>query len=287
MDILDTDVGQDVKVVKIRFPDTNKFSQLKAPTFIKKDDFIVIESEKGQELVKVVESNEDFEEMKSLTFLRKANRDDFKTFDRHLREAEKYLTLCKEEVKSLELKMNLLKVYIPLNRSKVIFYYTAESRVDFRELVKILAKKIKMRIEMRQIGVRDGVQMIGAVGVCGQQCCCATFLDKFDTVGVEMIQRQNLPPTPAKFTGICGRLMCCLSYESETYSIRDFLPEIDSTVEIDSVVYTVKGYDFIRECVEFSSSEGEHVSFTFDELEEKGIVRKSGCGSCNGCGCGK
>lgn len=284
---LDIDTRQDLKLVKIRFPDTNKFSQLRAPAFVRKDDFIVVESEKGQELVKVVESREEFEEIDGMVFLRKATRDDFRTFDRHLKEAERYMHICKEEIKSLGLRMNLLKVYIPLNRTKVIFYYTAESRVDFRELVKILAKKIKMRIEMRQIGVRDGVQMIGAIGVCGQQCCCATFLDKFDTVGVEMIQRQNLPPTPAKFTGICGRLMCCLAYESENYKIRDSLPEIDSTVEIDSINYTVKGYDFIGEYVEFSSPEGDTVRIHFQELIQRGIVKNSSCGNCSGCGCGK
>lgn len=283
---LDIQTKPVLKVVKIRFFDTNKFNQLKAPAFIKKDDFIVVESEKGQELVKVVESKDEYEEIEGLSFVRKATKEDFKIFDKHLKEAEKYLNVCKEESKILGLKMNLLRAYIPLNRSKVIFYYTAESRVDFRELVKILAKKIKMRIEMRQIGVRDGVQMIGAIGVCGQQCCCATFLDKFDTVGVEMIARQNLPPTPAKFTGICGRLMCCLSYESENYSIRDFLPPVDTTVEIDGVNYTVKSYDFIGEVVEFVSADGDTVRFKFNELIEKGIVNipEKTCGSCNGCG---
>lgn len=278
-----------LKVVKIRFFDTNKFSQLKAPVFVKKDDFIVVESEKGQELVKVVESKDNYEEIQELSFVRKATKEDFKIFDRHLKEAERHLALCKEESKNLALSMNLLRAYIPLNRSKVIFYYTAESRVDFRELVKILAKKIKMRIEMRQIGVRDGVQMIGAIGVCGQQCCCATFLDKFDTVSVDMIARQNLPPTPAKFTGVCGRLMCCLSYEAENYSIRDYLPAIDSTVEIDGVVYTVKSYDFIGENVELISAEGDSIRLSFDNLISKGVINvpKNGCGSCEGCSCGK
>lgn len=278
-----------LKVVKIRFFDTNKFGQLKAPVFIKKDDFIVVESEKGQELVKVVESKDDYEEIEGLSFVRKATKEDLKTFDKHLKEAEKHLNLCKEESKNLGLKMNLLRAYIPLNRSKVIFYYTAESRVDFRELVKILAKKIKMRIEMRQIGVRDGVQMIGAIGVCGQQCCCATFLDKFDTVGVEMIARQNLPPTPAKFTGVCGRLMCCLSYEADNYSIRDYLPPVETSLDIDGQTYTVKAYDFIGEVVEFVSASGDIVKFKFDELIEKKVLNipEKSCGSCNGHGCGK
>lgn len=281
--MVDLDTQISLKVVKIKFFDTNKFSQLQTPVYIKKDDFIVVESEKGQEIVKVVESRDDYEEMDGLSFIRKATKDDLKVFDKHIKEAERYLNLCKEESKNLGLKMNLLRVYIPLNRSKVIFYYTAESRVDFRELVKILAKKIKMRIEMRQIGVRDGVQMIGAMGVCGQQCCCSTFLDKFDTVSIDMISKQNLPPTPAKFTGICGRLMCCLAYENDNYDIRDHLPEIGSSIDIDEINYTVKSYDFINEWVEFVTLDGNVVKYSFEELKEKGIINVSKCGGCNGC----
>ncbi|MCX7760082.1 MAG: hypothetical protein N2Z81_02755 [Hydrogenothermaceae bacterium] len=281
------DIKHRLKVVKIRFFDTNKFSAVEAPVFIKKDDFIVVETEKGEEIVKVVEAKEEFDDIESQKFIRKATKEDLKTFDKHIKEADRYLSICKEESKNLGLKMNLLRAYIPLNRTKVIFYYTAESRVDFRELVKILAKKIKMRIEMRQIGVRDGVQMLGAVGVCGQQCCCSTFLDKFETVNVESITYQNLPPTPAKFTGICGRLMCCLAYEKENYEIRDYLPDIESVVEIDGLSYTVKSYDFINEFVEFSSETGEILRLKFDKLKEKGLLKSKECGSCSGCGCGK
>lgn len=275
------------KTVKIKFYDKNKFSQLKVPNFIKRDDFIVIDSDKGQELVKVVESKEDYEEIEGQRFLRKATKEDFKIFDKHLKEAQTYLSICKEESANLGLRMNLLRAYIPLNRTKVVFYYTAESRVDFRELVKILAKKVKMRIEMRQIGVRDGVQMVGAIGMCGGQCCCSTFLDKFDTVAVEMITEQNLPPTPSKFTGICGRLMCCLAYEKENYDIRKYLPEIESSVDIEGVSYTVKSYDFINEWIECISQDGEVIRLTFSELEDKGLLKKSGCESCNECSCGK
>jgi cell fate regulator YaaT (PSP1 superfamily) len=273
----------DTKTVRIRFLDTHKFADVdEVPEKIKKGDFIVIETEKGEELVLVVgRSVPDRENPSTYKFLRKATKKDINIFDKHEKEAEKALKLCKKLAENLGLKMNLLKAYIPLNRSKILFYYVSEGRVDFRQLVKDLAKKLRMRIEMRQVGVRDGVQMAGAIGVCGNQCCCSLFIDKFDTVNVEMLEEQNLPPTPSKFTGICGRLMCCLAFEMENYSIRKDLPETDSEVEINGKIYRVKEYDFIKEKIFFISDTGEIISFSFDELDRLGIKRKSPCEGCS------
>ncbi len=275
-----------LKTVRIRFLDTHKFSDVEnVPVYIKKGDFIVIETEKGEELVLVLgNSIPDPENKTDYKFLRKATRKDIQIFDKHEKEAEKALNLCKVLSERLGLKMNLLKAYIPLNRSKILFYYVSEGRVDFRQLVKELAKRLKMRIEMRQVGVRDGVQMAGAVGVCGQECCCSLFMDKFDPVNVEMLEEQNLPPTPMKFTGVCGRLMCCLAFEVDNYSIRKDLPEIDSEIEVNGKTYTVKGYDFIREVLEVSDEHGIVYTFSFDELDKLGIKRENPCGGCNGCG---
>ena len=273
------------KTVRIRFLDTHKFSDVNnVPVFVKKGDFIVIETEKGEELVLVL-GNSVPDPENSYKFLRKATRKDIQIFDKHEKEAEKALNICKNFAERLGLKMNLLKAYIPLNRSKILFYYVSEGRVDFRQLVKDLAKKLKMRIEMRQVGVRDGVQMFGAVGVCGHECCCSLFMDKFDAVSVEMLEEQNLPPTPMKFTGICGRLMCCLAFEADNYSIRKDLPEEESVININGREYTVKRYDFIKEEVELIDENGMSVFYSFDELDKLGIKREqTGCGGCNGCG---
>ena len=270
------------KTARIRFLDTHKFSDVnEVPQEINKGDFIVIETDKGEELVLVVgRSVPDPENPSTYRFLRKASKKDISTFDKHEKEAEKALNLCKKLAENLGLKMNLLKAYIPLSRSKIMFYYVSEGRVDFRQLVKDLAKKLKMRIEMRQVGVRDGVQMAGAIGICGNQCCCSLFIDKFDTVNVEMLEEQNLPPTPTKFTGICGRLMCCLAFEIDNYSIRKDLPEIDSEIEIEGKKYRVKEYDFIREHIVFVSELGQQVAFTFDELDRLGIKKASPCENC-------
>lgn len=274
-----------LKTVRIRFLDTHKFAEVNnVPSNIKKGDFIVVKTEKGEELVLVLGNAVPTEEGKEYEFLRKATKKDIITFDKNEEESEKALEVCKELAENLGLKMNLLKAYIPLDRNKIIFYYTSEGRVDFRQLVKDLAKKLKMRIEMRQVGVRDGVQISGAVGICGNECCCSLFLDKFGSVNVEMLEEQSLPPTPAKFTGVCGRLMCCLAFEMENYSIRKDLPEISSKLEIKSKLYTVKDYDFIREVIYFENEEGVMVEFSFKELDELGLGKKASCGSsCGGC----
>lgn len=276
-------VDLDKKTVRIRFLDTHKFGDVEnVPDNINKGDFIVIETEKGEELVLAVgRSVPDIENPSPYRFIRKATKKDISIFDKHEKEAEKALNLCKKFAENLGLKMNLLKAYIPLNRSKIMFYYVSEGRVDFRQLVKDLAKKLKMRIEMRQIGVRDGVQMAGAIGVCGNQCCCSVFIDKFDTVNVEMLEEQNLPPTPTKFTGICGRLMCCLAFEIDNYSIRKDLPEIDSEIEINGEIYRVKEYDFIREKIFFTTETGEIISYSFDQLDKLGIKKQLPCENCS------
>ena len=274
-----------IKTVRIRFLDTNKFSEINnVPVSIKKGEFIVAETEKGQELVLVLGNSVPSQESENYKFLRKATNKDIVIFDKNEEEAEKALKVCKELSIKLGLKMNLLKAYIPLDKGKIIFYYTAEGRVDFRQLVKELAKKLKRRIEMRQVGVRDGVQISGAIGICGNQCCCSLFMDKFQTVNVEMLEEQNLPPTPTKFTGICGRLMCCLAFERENYSIRKDLPEIGSIVEIEGKNYTVKNYDFIREVIYFEDETALTTEFSFDKLDELGIGKKSSCKtSCENC----
>ncbi len=280
-----TNIKQRLKTVRIRFLDTHKFSEVNnVPFSIKKGDFIVIKTEKGEELVLVLGNAVPSEEGKDYEFLRKATRKDIIIFDKNEEKAENGLEVCKELAENLGLKMNLLKAYIPLDKNKIIFYYTADGRVDFRQLVKELAKRLKMRIEMRQVGVRDGVQMSGAVGVCGNECCCSLFLEKFGSVNVEMLEEQSLPPTPAKFTGVCGRLMCCLAFEIENYSIRKDLPEIGTAVEIKGKAYTVKDYDFIREVIYFENEEGITTQFSFEELDEFGVGQKLSCGSnCEGC----
>jgi cell fate regulator YaaT (PSP1 superfamily) len=279
-------VNIDLKTVRIRFLDTNKFSDVEVgnDVSIQKGEFIVVKTDKGEELVLVIGfSVPDEEQTENIKFIRKATEKDIKNFEKLEEKAEKYLKICQELAEKYKLKMNLLRAYIPLNKTKVIFYYTAESRVDFRELVKDLAKRLKMRIEMKQVGVRDGVKLSGAVGMCGNTCCCSLFLDKFESVGVEILEEQNLPPTPSKFTGVCGRLMCCLAFEKDNYTIRKNLPEIGKEIIIDNKLYKVKGYDFIKEIVEFYDEENKVVDFSFDYLDTLNLIQGKSCSSCESC----
>ncbi len=279
-------VSIDLRTVRIRFLDTNKFSdvEIESDITIKKGDFIVVKTDKGEELVLAIGfSVPEDQQTENIKFIRKATEKDVENFERLEKKAEKSLKVCQELAEKYKLKMNLLKAYIPLNKTKVIFYYTAESRVDFRELVKDLAKRLKMRIEMKQVGVRDGVKLSGAVGMCGNTCCCSLFLDKFESVGVEILEEQNLPPTPTKFTGVCGRLMCCLAFEKDNYTIRKNLPEIGKEIIIDNKLYKVKGYDFIKEIIEFYDEENKVVDFSFDYLDSLNLIQNKDCSSCNSC----
>ncbi|MBN2331547.1 MAG: hypothetical protein JXO49_10570 [Deltaproteobacteria bacterium] len=149
--------------------------------------------------------------------IRLAREDDFEKLAEHQLKEKAALALCNEFVKEHDLEMKLVRVEYLHDGSKAIFYFTAENRVDFRELVKNLAHQLHIRIEMRQIGIRDASGMLGGLGVCGRELCCASFLNSFEPVTVKMAKEQGLALNPVKISGLCGRLMCCLGYEYENY----------------------------------------------------------------------
>lgn len=200
-----------------------------------KDDPIVVETGKGRCLGRVVVEPRE-KEKKSLAkglkkVIRKATVDDL-VQDQTNRSLEKEgFSFCLERIEARHLKMKLIRVEFFFDRSKAIFYFTSEKRVDFRELVRDLAGRFKTRIEMRQIGVRDEAKMIGGVGPCGREFCCSSFLNRFDLVSVKMAKEQNLALNPTKISGACGRLMCCLAYEHGTYcEFRQGLPKVGKRV---------------------------------------------------------
>jgi cell fate regulator YaaT (PSP1 superfamily) len=159
--------------------------------------------------------------------LRKATPEDLEQFERNRQLEKDTFRFCLQKIKEKDMNMKLVKTEVLLDRSKALFYFTAEKRVDFRELVRDLAAEFKMRIEMRQIGVRDEAKMVCGMGGCGRELCCATFLNKFDLVSVKMAKEQNLALNPTKISGVCGRLMCCLAYEFPTYmELKKNLPKV-------------------------------------------------------------
>lgn len=187
---------------------------------IKPDDFVIIQSITGEELGQVIKHFGDtFRDIRNLScipeILRKATPRDQENFAKKEREEERAYDFCLERIKEREIPIKLIRVTFFTSERKAIFYFTSEGRIDFRDLVKDLAKRFKMRIEMRQIGIRDEAKMVGGLGICGRQLCCKTFLTNLEPITLQMAKKQNLNMNPVKISGQCGRLMCCLSYEED------------------------------------------------------------------------
>ena len=204
---------------------------------IKPDDFVIIHSLTGEELGKVEKHFGDaFNQIKNISsipeILRKANSKDIENFTRKDREEIRAHEYCLARVKEREIPMKLIRVTFFTTERKAIFYFTSEGRIDFRDLVKDLAKKFRMRIEMRQIGIRDEAKMIGGLGICGRQLCCKTFLNNLEPITLQMAKKQNLNMNPVKISGQCGRLMCCLSYEEDVGG-RIYIEDQDELIGYD------------------------------------------------------
>ena len=228
-----------VTVVGVRFKRAGKIYYFSPGEIdIKTGDDVIVETARGIEFGNAVIGSKDVEDNKIVMplkgVIRKATDDDrIKYLDNKTRQKEAYV-ICSEKIKKHKLVMKLIDAEYTFDNNKIIFYFTAEGRVDFRELVKDLASIFRTRIELRQIGVRDEAKMIGGLGPCGRPMCCATHLGDFAPVSIKMAKEQNLSLNPTKISGICGRLMCCLNYEQSTYEdIRRRLPKVGSIVETD------------------------------------------------------
>jgi len=188
---------------------------------LKRGDRCIVESDFGGDLAEIINVSSqicDFPKAAKDTvkIIRKANSDDEKKINRLDSKEEKAFNFCIKRIKSRKLPMKLVKVRYFFNEQKGIYYYTANGRIDFRELVKDLAKELKMRIEMRQVGVRDEAKMIGGLGVCGRELCCFSFIKNFKPVTIQKAKKQKIAINPTKISGVCGRLMCCLAFEDES-----------------------------------------------------------------------
>ncbi|WP_022847059.1 regulatory iron-sulfur-containing complex subunit RicT [Desulfurobacterium sp. TC5-1] len=226
---------------------------------------VVVETDRGIEIVKVLgvyEVNDEtfesfgFKEENTFKVLRKPTEEDLKKFRENEQFCTEAIPVCKEKIKKHELPMKLVKAYTTLNRERLVFYFTSETRVDFRQLVRDLASHFRLRIELRQIGVRDEVKMIGSMGMCGKECCCKEYLECFDSISLSMARIQGLPPNPAKLSGVCGRLMCCLKYEEPIYRIREYLPQIGETITINGVTGRVVDVNIPTETVTLEIDSG-------------------------------
>jgi cell fate regulator YaaT (PSP1 superfamily) len=205
-----------------------------------KNDYVVVETIRGFELGEVVSNVMEISDEEVVSplkpILRIANFEDLKTHKENVDKEKYVLSKTQELIKLNKLEMKLLNCEYTLDRTKLIIYFTAEGRVDFRELVKDLANEFHVRIELRQVGARDGAKVIGGIGPCGRQTCCTTFLREFEPVSIKMAKNQNLSLNPSNISGICGKLLCCIRYEDDNY--RDFKKEMPN---INSMVWTLEG----------------------------------------------
>ena len=219
---------------------------------ISNKDFVIVETSQGEEYGEVAISNRSMPEENIVKPLKKviriANYKDTKHYEENKQKEKEAFEVCQKKIKEHKLDMTLTDVEFKFDNSKVLFYFTADGRIDFRELVKDLASIFKTRIELRQIGVRDEVKRIGGNGVCGRELCCCSFLGNFETVSIKMAKEQNMSLNPSKISGNCGRLMCCLKYEQEVYEEKmNRLPKIGAIVKTQDGEGTVEGVETLKE----------------------------------------
>lgn len=227
---------------------------------LKLGDKVVVETIHGPELGEVTIDPISIEEYKSVLelrpVLRKATPTDLKLHETNLKDAEFALEICKKEVKIAGLDMRLISCEYTLDKSKVIFTYIADERVDFRELLKVLASKLHTRIELRQVGARDKAKAIGGLGICGLPLCCATYLNEFEGIEIKRAKNQMLAINIPKLSGQCGKLMCCLKYEDDAYTdLKKEYPEIGTKVFIDKVEFEVTSINVIAKSVKLDNAE--------------------------------
>ena len=291
-----------VEVVDVQFrPGQKVYYFAPGELTLQAGDHVIIDTARGAEFGICAAGNHAIPQKDVVTplrsVLRKANEQDEKTVEENREKEEKAFRVCQEKIQEQGLDMQLVSAEVAFDGSKILFFFTADERVDFRELVKTLASVFHTRIELRQIGVRDKAKMVGGFGICGRPFCCASFLDDFQPVSIKMAKTQNLSLNPTKISGTCGRLMCCLKYEQDAY--EDLLreaPKAESFVDTPEGRGTVTEVDLLRQRVKVRMENQPETILTFSN-EEIAVLRSgkakkndppipaelapiSGCGKC-------
>ncbi len=260
-------------VVGVRFKKAGKvyyFDPVDLP--VEKDSHVIVETARGVEYGKVVIGQMTVKENDVVLPLKRviriASQGDSVTVEQNREAAREALSTCAKKVAEHQLRMKLVDVEYTFDRNKIIFYFTAEGRIDFRELVKDLAGIFRTRIELRQIGVRDEAKILGGIGPCGRTLCCSTWLGDFAPVSIKMAKDQNLSLNPTKISGLCGRLMCCLKYEHDNYeSAKDEMPTVGSRVVTSMGSGKVVGLHVKERTTDVRLDDtGKVQSFPFDDV---------------------
>ena len=243
------------KVVGIKFKEAGKLYYFSPGEFkVGVGDNVIVETARGLEFGTFTMGETEVKEQDLVAplknIIRIADEKDKKRHEENLAKKSEALRLCQQKVDDHKLEMKLIDVEYTFDNSKVIFYFTADGRVDFRELVKDLAAIFRMRIELRQIGVRDEAKMLGGVGNCGRGLCCNTWLSDFEPVSIKMAKVQNLSLNPSKISGICGRLMCCLKFENEVYThLKKGMPSVGERIKTPDGMAVVTDVNILENVV--------------------------------------
>ncbi|MBR2077217.1 MAG: stage 0 sporulation family protein [Exiguobacterium sp.] len=270
-----------LEVVGVRFKEAGKIYYFSpGDATLKRGDHVIVETVRGIEYGEIVQVNKQLGEDEVVlplkTILRVADQKDADIVRDNRLAAVDAKAVCEEKIREHQLEMKLVDVEYTFDRNKVIFYFTAEGRVDFRELVKDLASVFRTRIELRQIGVRDEAKLLSGIGPCGRVLCCSSFLGEFEPVSIKMAKDQNLSLNPNKISGVCGRLMCCLKYENDTYEeLKRDLPDVGKRIKIPEGDGRVIGLNILDQLIQVELHDRTRVvTYTIDELVEVGAIKR-------------
>lgn len=273
------------KVIGVRFRTAGKiYFFAPGKLEIRQGDNVIVETARGVEFGRVVCGPKDVDDSAVVQplkpVIRLANDQDRKTVEKNKQKEKEAFKICQEKIKKHKLEMKLIDVEYTFDGNKILFYFTADGRIDFRELVKDLAAVFRTRIELRQIGVRDETKLKGGIGICGRPLCCSTYLTEFSAVSIKMAKEQNLSLNPTKISGVCGRLMCCLNNEEETYEVLNSqLPSVGDTVMTnDGLTGVVHSLSVLRKqvkvVVNLENDEKEIREYQADDLKFKPRKKK-------------
>jgi cell fate regulator YaaT (PSP1 superfamily) len=263
------------KVVGIRFKHAGKVYDFDSGAFVlNRGDHVIVETEQGLGMGMVVISPTPYDESaarQSTKPLKKvfrlANPDDFSQREKNIETENKAHTYCLSCIRELGLKMNLFSVESSFDGSKLVFFFTSEGRVDFRQLVKMLVKEFGVRVEMRQVGIRNQAKMCGGIGRCGREICCSAFIERFGPVSIRMAKEQGLSLNPTKISGQCGRLMCCLTFENDMYhEIQENFPKIGTKVNTKNGKGKVVRHNALYNRIAVRLENGEEIETRVDEI---------------------
>ena len=253
------------EVIQVRLREAGKITYFSTGGMkFKVGDHVILEADRGMDYGQVLSETEammdsDLEDpLKKI--VRKANLWDLNQIEKNKKKSREVIDACSKKIHDRKLQMKLIDAEFSFDRSKIIFYFTADGRVDFRDLVKDLANAFKTRIELKQIGVRDEAKILGGLGPCGRALCCATYLKDFEPVTIKMAKEQNLPLNPTKISGLCGRLMCCLGYEYKTYKdLMKGMPKEGEIIKTEKGNGKVIGINAIKRCIMVELEDGTQI----------------------------